>query len=130
MSAFIVSDKHINSLLNFAYAHMDGINLPDGQDLSFKSVQDLDKIGQILLDENYRSVNYRYREQEISHQIKFFVQPLLTPVQIIKACQCLDYQCCETEDWEETSAYRIINWIQTEAIRNLAGYEQAQWSIG
>lgn len=128
MSAFVVSDKHINSLLTWANINMDGINLPDGDILSFKVVDDLQKLAQILLDENYKSVNYRYNRND-SETIEFHFTPVLTPVEILKACECFDYQACETNDYKESAAYRIIDWIKGSAIGKLPGYESAAWEI-
>ena len=129
MSAFVVSDKHINTMLSFGSRHIDRISLPDGQILSFKDANDLQIMAEIMLKENYRSVNYRSRENEGSHQIKFEFEYKYTPIQIVKACQCFDYQCCETDDWKESNAYRINSWLMSSAISELPGYDQAEWGM-
>ncbi len=51
MSAFIVEDAHIDALVTFATS---------GQRISMLRNEE-DKIGQTLVDENWRSVNYRYK---------------------------------------------------------------------
>jgi hypothetical protein len=136
MSAFVVSDKHINSILSYANRDSYSGLIRDQNDetYSFKCTEDLNKLAQVLLDQNIRSVNYRYDEDEKSPEIKFKFEPNpfgkpLSPVQILKACSCYDYQACETEDYNETFAYKIIDHIRHMAIRNLPGYEDAEWEI-
>ncbi len=55
--------------------------------------------------------------------------PNPSPVEIIKAAQCFDYQACETDDWKESVACKIIQHIEGTAIRMLPGYEQAPWGL-
>jgi len=128
MSAFVVSDKHINTLLTWANHCIRSIEW-EGKNWYFDDSDDLQKLAEIMLTENYRSVNYRYSEQETPHQIEFHFEPDATPMQIIKACNCYDYQCCETDNWKETFAYKINEWIKESAIQRLPEYEQAQWEI-
>lgn len=128
MSAFVVSDKHINTLLTWANHCIRSIEW-DEKEYYFDDSNDLQKMAEIMLTENYRSVNYRYSEQETPHQIEFRFEPDATPIQIIVACNCYDYQCCETDDWQETFAHKINKWIKESAIQRLPGYEQAKWEI-
>ncbi len=51
------------------------------------------------------------------------------PVEIIKACDCYDYQSCETPDWKDTEAYAIMQMLRKRAIYSLPGYEEAAWEI-
>jgi hypothetical protein len=107
---------------------MGGINLPSGEILNFNDTDDLSKMAQILLDENYKSVNHRYKEND-SDTINFEFEPALSCVQIIKACECYDYQACETKEYKDSAAKRIIEWIEGKAVRTLPGYESAEWEI-
>lgn len=130
MSAFLVSDKHINTLL--AWANLKRISglMIDGEILDFSSSNDLQKMAEILLDENYRSLNFRYHSEDKARKIVYRLSLVtLKPVQIIKLCDCLDYQSCETDDWESTNAYKILQRIREHAIRCLPGYDEAEWSI-
>jgi hypothetical protein len=47
----------------------------------------------------------------------------------IKAVHCLDYQSCETEDWETTLAWRICQALLSSTTARLPGYEAAAWEI-
>ena len=51
------------------------------------------------------------------------------PVEILKAVQALDYQCCEVKGWESTKPKQHLEWIQSRAISMLPGYDSAPWSI-
>ena len=130
MSAFVVSDKHINSMLTWANRKMDGISY-GGRIYSFKDTEHLQLMAQEMLNENYRSVNFRYAHYGYTepHEITFKFERGCDAVQIIKACHCFNYQCCETEDWDQSFAYRINEYILSSATRFLPGYDDAQWEI-
>ena len=118
MSAFIVSDEHIASLVSFAVA-----NNAITADLAQISAT-------VLLDANVTSVNVRYKENTTA-TIDYAKTPkkLLTPVQAIKAAKCLDYQSCEFDGYENSTAKKLINQIINTAIYKIDGYDKAEWSI-
>ena len=131
MSAFLVSKQHIDALVAFAtrleYGSIPTYYYHKGS-CPFEPAS---YIGQILWDENNRSVNERYDTNDLPQPYKFaYGTKVLPPVQIIKACNCLDYQSCETPDWKDTRAFAILDAIRERAIRELPGYEEAQWEIG
>ena len=51
----------------------------------------------------------------------------VSPVAILKMCDCLEYQYCETEDGEKSLAHVLMQNIRKAAIRQLPGYEDAPW---
>ena len=126
MSAFIVNNYHIDVLVSYA-------NTKDIRYYYDKKMNDCDNtdvIGQILLGENYKSVNKRYKEQCTAESYSYrIVIKHQNPVQILKACKCLKYQSCETDDYCESEAYAIVQAIIQTAIENIDGYEDAQWEI-
>lgn len=121
MSAFIVSKNHIDAMISSV--RTEGIYLDDEQ------VKDRNRLGQELVNQNYRSVNERYDEKDEPPTYEFKMQYPLQPVQVIKLCDCYDYQACETNDYRETFASKIVESIRHKAIRNLPGYENAPWGI-
>lgn len=130
MSAFVVSNEHINALVNFGI----GANYFDPVTKCTESItrSTAERVGQILWDENQRSVNYRYHDTEHAPVFKFRPNGyghFMTAVQIIKLCHGLDYQSCETDDWPQTVAHSILRAIECHAIYALPGYEAADWSI-
>jgi hypothetical protein len=53
------------------------------------------------------------------------VRLAVSPTAILKMCACLDYQSCETDDWDTTLAYKLLQRIRLAAISLLPGYECA-----
>jgi hypothetical protein len=94
---------------------------------------DRQRIGQVLTDENVRSVNARYGAG--SEDPREYVHSLwqvreLQPVEVLKALHGLNYQSCEAEGYFDTEAYAIIRGIESCAMRQLPGYDEAEtWSI-
>lgn len=135
MSAFVVSDDHINVLLTWANKNMGNVIVYNGKEgeeveLSFSQVGDLQKMANILRSENIRSVNTRYNEDTTLADLPVgftFYHYVASPVEIIKACQCYDYQACENEKYPSTDAHRIIEWIMDAAVSALPGYDKARW---
>ena len=102
------------------------------------------EIGRILLDENERSVRYRYPGcgadelpgtigQEFLASYRFRPWPIhaaLAPLTILKACDGFDYQACETDDYDASLAATIINAIRRRAISELPGYSDGPgWAL-
>jgi len=150
MSAFIVSHDHIDALLTFAKLHRVSYyvpqricNKPGGTRVDIDS-DTVTEVGRILLDENERSVRHRYRssadlpgtigEEAASYTFREFAELYRLPkgkqcAWILNGCRCYDYQACETDDYEESLAHRIIQEIQAAAIRALPHIEDAPWEI-
>lgn len=119
MSAFIVSTDHIDALVTYCVTK--GL-----------SARNPTEIGQIFLTENYRSVGYRYSEpasnQPAAYRFRSFTKPL-SAVAILKACDCLEYQSCEHDQWGDSVAKSLLDSIRTVATRHVPGYGDAQWEI-
>lgn len=128
MSAFICCDEHISAIVGWYVTKGQEVNYENRQ----KTREQMQELGQILLDENIRSVNHRYNENEPTEAFTLldtFVSYPLSPIDIIKACNCLDYQSCETPDYEQTLAHKLLGEIISAACRALPGYELAAWEI-
>lgn len=132
MSAFIVSDKLLNVILTMAVVKNASYYWKPNNmrvDISRKNASE---IGQKLLDENFRSVNYRYRENDKAERFEYRAvrSDDYSAVDVLKAINCLDYQSCETDDWSESEAWAILDGIKDTMIRNLPGYEASRgWSL-
>ncbi len=133
MSAFLVSDNHIDTLITFAARKRITFSI-DNRQLDARIVEDANDIGQILVNQNVRSVNARYSENDIVDEYIFRDvglqnQHVANIVQILKACDCYDYQACETDDYRNTTAASIIDRIRSYAIHSLPGWEEAEWAL-
>ena len=128
MSAFVVTDQHINALVRYASRHSITVYEPM-QDIRFTVKGHEGIAASLLLDQNVKSVNYRYDENEKATIIYNPAAPVLTAIQAIKAAQCLKYQSCETPDFEESFACKLLDNIIADAIPRLDGYNEAAWAI-
>jgi len=101
-----------------------------------------DAVANLLYFENIRSVLHRYPNDDLDSAPGPIDKPAwirtgkwlqwqlrVEPIDILKACDCLEYQSCETEDYRETSAYKVLELIRGSAISLLPGYEDAAWEI-
>lgn len=125
MSAFLCGQEHINALVNWANRRSPygGMSLVQRLEVTPQ------ELGELLYNENVRSLQARYGNDHDSYKYKFRQAYNVTPVQILKACSCYDYQACESEDYETTNAAKVIDQIRQSAIAALPGYDDAQWEI-
>lgn len=132
MSAFILGNAHINAMLTLTAPRYPGDGLAYyWQDNMHPFGGHSAEIGQKLVDENYRSYNHRYREDNEPHTFRSSpCSKQYTLVGLIKACHCYRYQSCEHPDWNESEAYAIVSALLARAVRRLDGYEEAEtWPI-
>ena len=120
MSAFIVSKAHVAALVKFALQRRGEL---DGDPL---------QVCGMLYAANVVSVNHRYpnhtpEEPEAFTRAELLGAPDLSPVECVKACQCLAYQSCEVDTWPASEACRMVERIQGTAIAALPGYDKAAW---
>lgn len=139
MSAFIVSDKVINRIVNYLNRnpsvfrhvfHDSGYKLDDSDDLA--------RLALDIYTLNYDAVNERYAhvkgalpgESDLSFQFRLGAEGLATPVQVFKSFQCLIYQCSEG-DVPERPLYALLekaaSALASEIIRKLPQYDKCTW---
>lgn len=138
MSAFIVSNDHIDALLSYCLRQAYTVSYynPESGRRHPINYETAEEVGRILLDQNVRSVDHRYggridddmRNAAANYRFQYY-WPHLKAVEVISAVHCLEYQSCETDDWEGSLAWRICQAIKAEAISNLPGYREAPWEI-
>lgn len=132
MSAFIVSDKLLNVILTMAVIKKASYYWEGNIGRVDISRANASEIGQKLLDENFRSVNYRYRENDKAARFEYRAvrSDEYSAVDVLKAIDCLDYQSCETDNWSKSEAWAILDGIKNAMIRSLPGYEESRgWSL-
>ena len=94
----------------------------------------------ILYSENIRSVSARYPNDKFDDLPGLIDKPMhimptirysqyVSATMILKMLDCLQYQSCETSDYEKTLAYRLLCSIRRAAIRSLPGYDSAPWEF-
>lgn len=142
MSAYICNPEHFGILAAYAAAH----------DCALYDWKNVDKritaqnVAKNLALENIRSVAYRYPNDKDGERpgpclkdaqiveaaaiyAAYFVDhpQAIRPMQIIKLCDCVDYQSCETPDWITTKAWRQLEWLKSAALHNMPEYNTGQW---
>lgn len=128
MSAWLVSENHINALISFALDNH--VVQPD----------EAEGLCRVLADENARSLDARYPGQGDGDEAKNYRFHYIADIydlirkrkpqlrfskntlaaQIVKACDCYDYQACETDDYDTTPAAAFVNRVR-EVAAPLAG---------
>lgn len=147
MSAYTVHNEHIRTLIwagqNFGRPHepltwiapktpaypetLTVTELATHRQLTTDTAE---SIGQILLDTNVTSVNYRYDENEpcvYDHGTPAHTQ--WTAVEILSAISCYEYQACEHPEWTTSEAKTIIEALRDRLISTLPGYSDGPWEI-
>ncbi|HKS21852.1 MAG TPA: hypothetical protein VJZ76_03555 [Thermoanaerobaculia bacterium] len=140
MSAWIVSAHHIDAL---AHAATRSSNLfPDG--LSYviagrwKTCSDPQATGRLLLATCVASVASRYAHKadkllpgaRVRPQMYLYLPPAaFSPVELLKAIDCYEYQSCEYAGWPRSEARALCAALRHRLIRELPGYHAAPWGI-
>lgn len=148
MSAFILENSHINWLVNalfleqfkfskevIIYNHLNNetITFPD-------NIAGRNRVGQILVDQNFASVNAHYNERHNPlYQYQWQECQLLKAngywpdeviAAVLKASVSYQYQSADIEDYHLSIASLIINEIKENLIRALLHYQLARsWDI-
>lgn len=129
MSAFLVSDDHITAICTFACDSV-GVNYSS---LWVNGVR-RDARGQhrdmfrVLKQANLDSLTARYGDQPTKADARVG-RLVISPLEVIKAIDCLTYQSCEVADWESTDAALTLHSIRNAAISKLPGYDAATYAI-
>ena len=99
MSAFLLDAEHIDLIID-ATIRMELI-----------PQSNVDDVGQVLLDQNYRSVNHRYTgSNERAPRYRFKPFPFkYSRSDVEYAVRSYRYQSCETPDWEDTAPAALVD---------------------
>lgn len=122
MSAFICDNKTISVLARAFFDYQvtfEGLPPKSGIDMILVDVnKEVDAIGQALLDYNYKSVNYRYSEDEKAPE--FHCEEVTFDEGIVLGClECYDYQACEPEDYYESYIYKNLLRMKDALLKRL-----------
>jgi hypothetical protein len=101
------------------------------------------QLGQMLVNENVASVAARYPDDDVDQGElpgpcdAYYIGPYvyrdprkdLTPGQVFKAIDCLDYQSCEHDGWTTSEAYSFLRSLRKAYCDRVADYEDAPWGF-
>ena len=140
MSAFVVGKEHINKICTAALlARYGKMTYYYNEERHPVDDETIDSIGQMLLDENVKSVMYRYKDSQLTDlpgktdaeyiiPFKYIVElSSLSGIQIIKLIQCLEYQSCEHPEWKTSEAYAFLEALIRRQFDRIPGYDDAKW---
>ena len=147
MSAYIVDREHILYLVTAAVSpnlepHRTFRWFYNGrwQELSWGDNERAADVANILWRENIASVSARYPNESSAtlpgpRYENFVIEPAdfpvsfetIDPVQVIKACDCYEYQSCEHDAWHKSEAHAFVSTVRSAAWHALPGYQNAAW---
>lgn len=156
MSAYLCDSEHVGGLARWAVEH-EAVSsgwLRDeasrrGERLAMHD-DDYDSapaVAVILARENVRSVAYRYPDDApgqrpgpcgMSDDTEYLLlcsqrarylraAEGVSPVEVLKAASCLEYQSCEHPEFRDSFAFLILERIRSAAVSELPGYDAASW---
>lgn len=138
MSAYIVSKGHIRFLVEAAGRlsrdpvswYHNGRHRSLSRFIKTDSPNELtpSQLGALLWEENVRSVDHRYSEENGVGAYAHVRSSLpIDPVQVFASLRCYEYQTCEHPEWETSEAKAICEAIRRAAIRALPGSDDTVW---
>lgn len=113
------------------------------EDDDYKAYFTPSQVGQILVDENVASVSSRYPDDDVDTGElpgpidAYYMGPYvyndpgrdLTPGEVFKAIDCLDYQSCEHDGWRKSEAFAFLAALRHAYCRRVSEYEEAPWEF-
>lgn len=128
MSAFLVSDDHITAICTFACdSRTSGVRVWLNGQPERASGRHMEAF-QMLKQANIDSLTARYGDPQQTAEAKLG-RLKLPPLAIVKACDCLAYQCSEVENWKDTDAAKTLEEIKYAAVAAIPGYDEEAWEI-
>jgi hypothetical protein len=99
------------------------------------------QVGQMLVDENVRSVHHRYSDTDPDrgdlpgpvdayYMGPYVYEPpgrVLSPGEVFAAIDCLDYQSCEHDEWRSSEAHAFLESLREAACRHVDGYARSNF---
>lgn len=96
MSPFVVTSAQIDAIL---------MGLVQYRVTALRTLTDMQMLGQLLWDENQRSVNYRHNERDLAPRYEpALIEARLDHRKLYGVVRCYDYQSCEHPGWENSLA--------------------------
>ena len=145
MSAYIVDKAHIDALVQAAgrvqpMAHSSGMKWftrnpearfgMDIHEIHYNDKPRANEVGQMLWDENHKSVNARYNQVGLAESYTFQRGEDLAPIVILNAIDGYEYQSCEHVGWHDSEAKAFCDALRLKMTRMLPGYRESKgWSL-
>ena len=123
MSCYVCSDETISVIAN-AFAKYKVTYYEDFMDkpsiyTQYPNSIEVVKIGQSLLEQNYRSVNERYNENTPATTFKLKKIENVNEGMIVGCINNYMYQSCVTKDWTGSAIYMSLNNLKNAILEQL-----------
>lgn len=138
MSAYIMSDNHINVIVSWFddYRKDNQLWYEMGAKFGYMDRETAPTVAECLYNQNVRSVNDRYTEQTGNKEYTFkFIsnaKQAYSLAEIAGALDGLEYQSCESDDYHTTDAYKILTSMRKELLKRVQDRDlgdNTTWSI-
>ena len=143
MSAYMCSERQLTILAAYAVKHcLDAVPSglrPDLDSDGFEHkpgahARAVASVFSMLARENLASVEHQYpasartpleayRPHDAARREK------LPALHMIKLCHHYAYQACEHPGWQDSAARKLIASLESHAVHNLPGYDDAPWGL-
>jgi hypothetical protein len=138
MSAYVVSDDHINVIVSWFldYRKDNQLWYELGGNYGYMDEAAAARVAWTLHSQNIRSVNHRYSEESTDEHYTFNkignAKQAYSLAEVAGALDCLEYQSCETADYPSTDAYRLITSMRKALLKKVQDRDlgdNTTWSI-
>lgn len=136
MSAFQVSPNHIATMVDAALLHRMGsfYHHPSRRSVTVRH-ETREDLCKMLAQENLASLEARYEPKQPGLPVFDFPRHPskalhASPVALLKAVKCYEYQACEHDGWRASEAFAFCEALKGTLIRVLPGFDSAEtWGI-
>lgn len=110
MSAYIMREQDISDIVNYFVnsTASSQLWLPVNGEYNYLTRDNAPEVARILFAENVRSVDTRYNEENSSIFAYKASYNTVSDKEVAQLIDSLEYQSCETGDYYETEAYKIL----------------------
>lgn len=119
MSAYVVNNRTISAVVKGFLDYGVDFSADDYEkpiQVLYNENELATAIGQSLLNQNYKSVNYRYREDTPATKFEY-VKENYNAGEIFGCIRCYNYQACETDDYFESNLYYSLQNLQIAMLK-------------
>lgn len=137
MSAYVMNGEEIDTIVSYFIhnrhtVHGEGAWLRIGENYDYLNYDNAEKVAKILMDENVKSVNSRYAENDKSdYKFEYDPEAHKRPIgNIVGALDCLEYQSCETDDYHQSNAWDIMGGLRKHLLKQVADDNEGSYTWG
>lgn len=139
MSAYIVSNETITAIVQGLQRKEFSSSLTDPETMQqYNARTNPQMVGQILLNQNYKSVNYRYNEDAKPRKFTMTYRvdekgyrDDYTLAEIYGSIRCYTYQACENPEWHDSEIDYTLRALKDDLAEKMAEKlgEEMPWGI-